>query len=149
MLCERARGWASLGLDGELSEFERALLATHLERCAECARFAEELRGFTDELRAAAHASLPRPLELPVRRRSLARTVQVGAAAAVLTVAVGLGALLASLPAPTERNTPDIYTELIALRSDPDELLRVSQRQALLPLPPRPARGAKFLDVPV
>ena len=149
MLCERARGWASLTLDGELSEFERALLTAHVERCAECARFAEELHGFTAELRAAAHASLPRPVELPARRRSLARTVQVGAAAAVLAVAVGLGGLLASSPAPTARNTPDRFTQPIALMSDPNELLRVIQRQALLPLPPRPARGAKFLDVPV
>ena len=149
MLCERARGWTSLALDGELSEFERALLTAHVERCAECARFAEELRGFTDELRAADHASLPRKVELPVRRRSLGRTVQVGAAAAVLAVAVGLGGLLTSSPAPTARNTPDRSAQLIALRSDPDELLRVIQRQALLPLPPRPDRGARFLDVPV
>ena len=149
MLCERARGWASLALDGELSEFERALMTAHVERCAECARFAEELRGFTDELRAAERASLPRSVELPVRRRSLARTVQVGAAAAVLAVAVGLGGLLASSPAPTAKNTPARSTQPIALRSDPDELLRVSQRQALLPPPPRPDRGARFLDVPV
>ncbi len=149
MLCERARGWTSLALDGELSEFERALLTAHVERCAECARFAEELRGFTDELRAAEHASLPHPVELPVRRRSLARTVQVGAAAAVLAVALGLGGLLASSPAPTPRNTPDRSTELIAMSTDPDELLRVSQRPALLPLPPRPDRSARFLDVPV
>ena len=149
MLCERARGWTSLALDGELSEFERALLTAHVERCPECARFAEELRDFTDELRAAEHASLPRLIELPVRRRSFARTVQVGAAAAVLAVAVGLGGLLTSSPAPTARNAPDRSTQLIAMSTDPDELLRVSQRQALLPLPPRPDRGARFLDVPV
>ena len=149
MLCERARGWTSLALDGELSEFERALLTAHVERCAECARFAEELRGFTEELRAAEHASLPRPIELPVRRRSFARTVQVGAAAAILAVAVGLGGLLASSPAPNARNSTDRPTQLIAMSTDPDELLRISQRQALLPLPPRPDRGAKFLDVPV
>ncbi len=149
LLCERARGWASLALDGELSEFERALLTAHVEHCAECARFAEELRGFTDELRAADHAPLPRPVELPARRRSLARAAQVGAAAAVLAVAVGLGGLLASSPAPTAKNTPARSTQLIAMNTDPDELLRVSQRQALLPLPPRPDRGARFLDVPV
>lgn len=149
LLCERARGWTSLALDGELSEFERALLAAHVERCAECARFGEELRGFTGELRAAAREPLPRPIELPVRRRSLARTVQVGAAAAVLAAAVGLGGLLASSPAPTAKTTPERSSRLIAMSTDPDELLRISQRQALLPLPPRPDRGAKFLDVPV
>jgi len=149
LLCERARGWASLALDAELSEFERALMATHLERCADCAQFAVELQGFTAELRAAEYASLPHPVELPARRRSLARMAQVGAAAAVLAVAVGLGGLLASAPAPTPKNTPVRSSQLIALSTDPDELLRVSQRQTLLPPPPRPDRGARFLNVPV
>src|SRR3954454_17246769 len=35
-LCERARLWASLRADGELSELEGALLDAHLARCAEC-----------------------------------------------------------------------------------------------------------------
>ncbi len=149
LLCERARGWVSLALDGEISEFERALMATHVERCTECARFAAELRGFTAELRAADEAPLAHPIELPARRRSLAQVARVGAAAAVLALAVGLGGLLASSPAPTSGNAPAPSTPLIAMSTDPDELLRVSQRQALLPLPPRPDRGARFLDVPV
>lgn len=148
-MCERARGWSSRALDGELSDFERALLTAHVERCAECARFASELRGFTEELRAAEPVPLLHPLELPVRRRSFARTIQIGAAAAVLAVAVGLGGQLASSPAPTARNAPERFAQLSALRTDPDELLRVGQRQALLPLAPRPDRGARFLDVPV
>jgi predicted anti-sigma-YlaC factor YlaD len=38
--CERARAWASLRADGELSELESALLDAHLARCASCRSFA-------------------------------------------------------------------------------------------------------------
>ena len=145
MLCERARGWASRALDGELSEFERALMTTHLEGCAECARFADELQGFTAELREAGFEPLPRPVELPIRR-GFARTLQLGAAAAVLAVAVGLGGLLASSPAPTGNHSP--VAQLSATSDgDSDELLRAVQRQSLTPLPPRGHRGLKFLDI--
>ena len=41
-LCERARQWASLRLDGELSELENALLDAHLGRCQACSGFVRE-----------------------------------------------------------------------------------------------------------
>ncbi len=42
--CERALQWVSLGLDDELSEFERALLERHLEGCGACAALAGRAR---------------------------------------------------------------------------------------------------------
>jgi predicted anti-sigma-YlaC factor YlaD len=51
--CERARARASLGLDGELSEVERAHLRAHVGRCADCAAYARDLERLTQELRSA------------------------------------------------------------------------------------------------
>ena len=45
--CERAREWASLELDGELSTFERALLDAHLEGCRTCTEFRSSISGLT------------------------------------------------------------------------------------------------------
>lgn len=149
MLCERARGWASLGLDGELSEFERVLLTAHLGRCPACSGFAAELAGFTAELRAAALEPAPRLVELPVRRRHIGRTIQIAAAAAVVAVAVGIGGVLAEWPAPTAKK-PVPSSRLVAMSdADGEALLRVSQRLALLPLPPRAGLSQKFLDIAV
>lgn len=102
MECERARARASLGLDGELSEVELALLRAHVGRCAACAAYARDLDGLTQELRS---APLQRPGGcVPVRRRRPgARRLQLGLAAAVVAVATGLGSLAGSL---TTRSAP-------------------------------------------
>jgi predicted anti-sigma-YlaC factor YlaD len=94
--CERARAWVSLGLDGELSEVEQALLRAHVGRCADCAGYARDLEGLTQELRG---ARLERPAtELPwSRRRSAATVLRVGTAAAAVALAVGLGSVAGSL----------------------------------------------------
>jgi anti-sigma factor RsiW len=95
--CERARTWASLGLDGELSQVEQALLRAHVGRCAACAEFAHDLDGLTQELR---RAPLERPAAeaVPERRaRSGRRMLQLGAAAAAVVLAAGFGSLAGSL----------------------------------------------------
>ena len=50
--------WASLGLDGELSQVEQALLRAHVGRCADCAAFASDV-GAPDA--GAPHDALERP----------------------------------------------------------------------------------------
>ena len=67
--CERARARASLGLDGELSQVEQALLRAHVGRCAVCAEFASDVGALTQELRTTA---LERVVVegMPARRRS-------------------------------------------------------------------------------
>jgi predicted anti-sigma-YlaC factor YlaD len=94
--CERAREWASLGLDGELSEFERALLRAHLDRCASCSAYAERVTHATAELRRAPLVPLAAQVELPRRRSRVLplRAIQVASATAALAAAVGLGAVL-------------------------------------------------------
>jgi anti-sigma factor RsiW len=92
-MCERAREWGSLRLDGELSEFERVLLDAHLSRCAACDAYVQEIGAITQTIRAAALEPLPRPVAIPLRRRVLrpGAALQAGAAAAaVLAVTLGL-----------------------------------------------------------
>jgi predicted anti-sigma-YlaC factor YlaD len=96
-VCERARTYASLRLDGELSEFERALLESHIAGCGACRAFAADLDALTSELRASAFERLERPLQLPVRVRAGLRRLQVGAAAAVLVTVVGASSLIGSV----------------------------------------------------
>jgi anti-sigma factor RsiW len=93
-ICERARTWAALVPDGELSELERKLLDAHLQRCAACAHFALDVAAIAAELRAAAPEPLPRPLSVPIWRRRpvYARVRAVGAAAAVAAMALGVAA---------------------------------------------------------
>src|SRR6476469_3821243 len=50
-LCARARFWASLRVDGELSELEGALLDAHLGRCADCREYAAGVAGATETRR--------------------------------------------------------------------------------------------------
>jgi predicted anti-sigma-YlaC factor YlaD len=94
--CERAREWTSLRLDGELSELEHVLLASHLDRCAVCSAYAAGLVAATEAIRTAPVERLTRPIALPLRRRIAfaARALQAGTGvAAVLAAAVGLGTL--------------------------------------------------------
>lgn len=94
--CERAREWASLRLDGELSEFERALLDAHLSRCAGCSAYTETVEEATRAIRESSLVSLRAPVSLPARRRVALplRVYQVAGATAVMVAAVGFGALL-------------------------------------------------------
>ena len=94
--CERVRQWISVELDEELSEFEHALLASHLLACPACEAFRSAASRVSHELRAAPLESFSVPplhLRRPRRRVSL----RVAPAAAVLAVAaVGLGSILTS-----------------------------------------------------
>jgi predicted anti-sigma-YlaC factor YlaD len=95
-VCERVRGQISLDLDGELSQLEQAMVARHLERCAECGAFRDELTAFTAALREAPLETPERPILLPPLRRARFEAVRdaalrVGAAAAGVALIVGLG----------------------------------------------------------
>jgi len=132
--CERARAWASLRVDGELSELQSALLDAHLGRCSACREFAH---GAEDLAAVLASARLERPARLELvlpprgRLRALGRTalaagaVAAASVAATLTgVSIGDGTARASRPVAmvTAVDTPN---ELRALRRP---LLVVSNR---------------------
>ena len=94
VLCERARSWAALAPDGELSELERKLLDSHLTRCGACSRFTVEVAAVAADLRASALQPLPRPVSIPTwhRRPVYVRMRGLAAAAAVAIMALGIAA---------------------------------------------------------
>ena len=82
--CERASELVSLELDGELSRFERVLLARHLSRCAACADYAAQVTAATHALRHAPLEAVPAPVALPIFQRRFPRVAwNVAATAAV------------------------------------------------------------------
>jgi predicted anti-sigma-YlaC factor YlaD len=94
--CERARQWASIELDGELSTFERVLLRAHLTGCSSCREFRSGIKGLTGTLRAEPLEPLANMIEIGRFRRPRRRLRLAPAAAAVAVAAVGLGSILAS-----------------------------------------------------
>jgi predicted anti-sigma-YlaC factor YlaD len=115
-VCDRAREYSSRSLDGELSDFERALLETHLERCDECRAYATELAEIVTRLRAAPLEALPHPVALPSRRRVRTRALQGAAAAAAAVVAVTAG-LVGSLQSHPTQARPNVTLEAL-IRAD-------------------------------
>lgn len=92
--CDRARQWASLDVDRELSTFERVLLANHLAGCPSCQEFRASVGGLTSALRTAPHERFEVVVTGRARRRVSLRLAPAVAAMAV--AAVGLGSILAS-----------------------------------------------------
>ena len=93
--CERARQWASIELDGELSTFERVLLRAHLAHCPPCREFRTDTNGLTHALRAAPLEQLDQPIQIGRVRRGLGLRLAPAAAAMAVAV-VGLGSILAT-----------------------------------------------------
>jgi Putative zinc-finger len=137
LLCERARSWASLRTDRELSELELALLDSHLGRCRSCRAFA---RGIEDVAATLAAASLERPAPLALvlpRRRARGAWLQ-SAAASTLVVAAGVAALLGGVPR-QGGEAPAKPVAMLQSGESPNEL-RALRRASLIVLahPPVP-----------
>jgi len=96
--CDRLREQVSASLDGGLSQLESARLQAHLAGCPECRSFAATAGVISRLLQSTPLEELQFPVVLPSRRRlAAARKLQVAAAAAALTVTVGLSAALGTL----------------------------------------------------
>lgn len=139
-LCDRARQWASLRADGEISELENALLESHLGRCEACRDFAREAEGIASALRSVALERIPTPVQwdpvqlgLPRRRRVPLRVVQTAAAAALVVAAAALGSLLgvANRAADVSSRTALRHTAMVAMADSADNL-RQLRRPALV-----------------
>jgi ferric-dicitrate binding protein FerR (iron transport regulator) len=85
--CERARVWAALLPDGELSLFEQRLLDAHCAHCAECRHLLESIGGLTDVIRATTIEEMDRHVRIlrprPAYWRSASRVLTSGSAAAL------------------------------------------------------------------
>jgi hypothetical protein len=121
-VCERAREYASLRLDGELSELEEALLAAHLSRCEPCKSFDADIRMLTSELREAAFERPSEPIVIPGRRHAARQVLRVGTAAAVVAVALFAGAVETVLKPRTATSATPAANMLIAPGSEVREL---------------------------
>jgi predicted anti-sigma-YlaC factor YlaD len=89
--CDRAREWASLALDGELSGFEQALLDAHLDRCADCRAFVTDVGDATGLLRSSVPERPSTPISIPGRLRPHTRVRNVLALAAAASIFVTAG----------------------------------------------------------
>lgn len=85
--CERARNWLSLRLDSELSQLERALLDSHLERCPGCAEAAGRLEAVTVAIRSAPTERPPAMAVPRLRTRGSLRAFYAAAGAALASTA--------------------------------------------------------------
>jgi predicted anti-sigma-YlaC factor YlaD len=94
--CDRARAWVSLRLDDEISEFEEALLETHLDRCASCREFEETVRGAVVVLRAQPLEEIEHAVAVSGRRRLGVGRGAVASVAAVVAAVVGVTTVLST-----------------------------------------------------
>lgn len=120
--CERARSWAALAPDGEISELEKTLLHSHLARCGSCSSFAADVAEIAAALRAASFEPPPRPIAVTTwrRRRVLARLRTVGAAAAVAVMALGIAS---HAPLANDERKPAELSRVPDVSGDQAELL--------------------------
>jgi len=128
-LCDRARFWASLRIDGELSELEGALLDAHLARCAACSAVVAGFDGVTESIRG---ASPVRPMPVLVRPGRARRRFATPVAAAVIVVlgAIAGGVVRHSTANDAQSSAPRAVA-MIAAFETPDQL-RSLRRRALL-----------------
>ncbi len=140
VLCDRARSWAALAPDGELSELELKLLGSHLTRCGACSVFAAEVTRLAEELRDAELQPLAQPISVPSwrRRTAYARVRAVGAAAAVALMALGI-ASRAPLSS-SGRESLQLPRVVDFSGGDQAEIQRLEAAQHLVALRTTPAR---------
>lgn len=121
--CDRARSWASLELDGELSQIERVRLAAHLRGCSACAEVASDMRAVATLLREAPVERPARSFVPPARRRlrmPASTAFRLAAVTGITVLAGSLGVLAgtfgASRPAPAKPRSSDVA--LLVLPTD-------------------------------
>lgn len=89
LVCDRIRAQISVGLDDELSQLERAMIASHVDRCPSCHEYEAGLVATTGVLRSTPLEPLGRTIAVRRSRQPLVRgRTQVAAAAAVLVAAL-------------------------------------------------------------
>jgi predicted anti-sigma-YlaC factor YlaD len=139
MHCAETRELVSLELDGELSELESARLQSHLQHCAGCRELRAELGRLTLSLRAAPLEQLERPIALPQRARWSLRPLQVGAAAAAIAVAAGLGGLVGTVRSHAPAQQPFAQSG----PADGVDAIRAARRSELIPRLPVGRAGGR------
>jgi predicted anti-sigma-YlaC factor YlaD len=130
LMCERARRWSSLRLDGELSELESALLDSHLGRCSSCRAFARGAEGVA-ALLSAVRLERPAPLALSVPRTRRAKRAMQSFAIAALVLCTTLAAAAAGIARPQGSAHAAKPVAMVSTLDTPNEL-RELRRQGLI-----------------
>jgi anti-sigma factor (TIGR02949 family) len=121
--CEEALDWIEPYLDGDLPEDEAARLRGHLAGCSACAAELELATRIQNELRSFPQLDCPPEVLERVRREGRGvvvpfkpRTVgpRLAAAAAVLALAVGGGALFLQIQRPSDQPNPEQIAQATA-----------------------------------
>lgn len=137
--CDRARTWASLRLDGELSELEGALLEAHLSRCVDCSAAVDAVDEATAVVRTAPLARPPAVVVAAQERGSMRKFVAATASTIAVTVALtGIGFAAALHLVSHGNSTPKLQhvSAVASSMSDDVELLagvRVLRNERPLP----------------
>jgi anti-sigma factor RsiW len=141
--CDRERQLISLAVDGQLSEFERVLLAAHLGRCARCRAFQAELRAVTSVLREAPPVPLETPVSIASRPRfgtaRMRRLPALSAAAAIAAAFLGVVSLPERAPVDRQYERALVAAPLASSSSATDLLIELRRtnlaegKQAVLP----------------
>lgn len=120
--CDRARQWASLRLDGELSELEEVLLEKHLEGCSACRAFAARMERTTELVRLTP-TEIPEIEYAPPERRVIHLPVGRRAAIVAIAAAAALGSLVgSSLQQPATKPATPTAPKVSLLTRDVDQL---------------------------
>src|SRR3954447_8589653 len=128
-VCARARFWASLRVDGELSELEGALLDAHLARCAACRAVAVGFGGTAALLRETPQERLSAPVAVSLGRTARRLLVTV-AGAALLLLRIVAGSLVRGQVSQEAAPTPHVVAAVA--RMETPDLLRRLRRTTLL-----------------
>ena len=125
--CEEALDWIEPYLDGDLPEDEAARLRGHLAGCPACAAELALATRIQSELRALPQLDCPpevlervrqegRGVVVPFKPRHSVRTIgpRLAAAAAVLALAVGGGALFLQIQRPSDQPSPEEIAQATA-----------------------------------
>jgi predicted anti-sigma-YlaC factor YlaD len=105
-VCERARCFACLAPDGELTDLQEKFLTFHLEECSSCRAFAESVGVTTAAIRAAPPVDPPEVRVVPLARRRLSARALPAAAAVAVAVTAGLAGLAGVQPQQSDRGVP-------------------------------------------
>lgn len=143
--CERAREWASLRVDGELSELESVLLDAHLDRCLPCRRFARDVEDVAGALRAA-RVERPAPVALPLPHRRPARWGLHAVAAAALVVAAGAAGALIGVDRHVGVSKAAEPVAIVAAADESPDALRELRRAMLVPRAREVPRNRRAAD---
>jgi Putative zinc-finger len=132
--CERAREWASLRLDDELSVLEEEILERHLELCDACRRFEEGMRLATARIRTTPLETPSRPVPVPSRGGVVTPYRKRTALAAA--AALALGALIGSfVERPGQPPSNEGPSEISFLSRDSNDLRDIPRARFMTPVP--------------